>query len=141
MPVRTATAEWNGSLTEGTGHLKAASGAVDTAYDWRSRSAEGQNTSPEELLAAAHAGCFSMALAHGLAQAGTPSQKIRTNAKVHFEKQTAGFAITRIELDTEATVPGLDAAAFQQQADTAKKNCPVSKALSSVDISLNARLT
>ncbi|HEX7088333.1 MAG TPA: OsmC family protein [Vicinamibacterales bacterium] len=140
MPVRSATAEWNGTLLEGTGRLRSQTGTIDAAYDWRSRSAEGTTTSPEELIAAAHAGCFSMALAHGLAQAGSPPSNIRTTAKVHFEKGDSGFSITRIDLETRATVPGLDAAAFKQQAENAKKNCPVSRALTGVEITLDAAL-
>ena len=140
MPVRSATAEWNGNLMEGRGHITGQSKAISVDYDWRSRSADGANTNPEELIAAAHAGCYSMALSHGLAQAGSPPVRIRTTAKVHFDKQESGFAITRIELDTEAVVPGIDDAAFQQQAEAAKKNCPVSRALASVEIALSARL-
>ena len=140
MPVRSATAEWNGTLMEGSGRLRSETGTVEAGYDWRSRSAEGSTTNPEELIAAAHAGCFSMALAHGLAQAGSPATTIRTTAKVHFEKGDSGFSITRIDLETQGTVPGLDAAGFQQHAENAKTGCPVSRALASVDITLKASL-
>jgi len=125
---------------EGAGRLRSQTGTIDAAYDWRSRSAEGTTTSPEELIAAAHAGCFSMALAHGLSQAGSPPSSIRTTAKVHFEKGDSGFSITRIDLETRATVPGLDEAGFRQHAENAKKNCPVSRALTGVEITLDAGL-
>ena len=141
MPVRSATAEWNGTLTEGRGHINGQSGQINADYDWRSRSAEGTGTNPEELIGAAHAGCYSMALSAGLGQAGFPPVRIRTTAKVHLEKQADGFAIPRIELETDAVVPGIDEATFAQQAESAKKNCPVSKALAGVTISLIARLS
>ena len=140
MPTRTASAEWNGSLLEGSGRLKAASGAVDQPYDWKSRSGDGAATSPEELIAAAHAGCYSMALSHMLAGAGFKDTKVNTTAKVAFEKVGEGFSITRIDLTTEATVPGADDATFQKHANNAKTGCPVSKALASVPIHLEARL-
>ena len=125
---------------EGTGHMRLGSGAFDGAYDFRSRFGEGAGTNPEELIGAAHAGCFSMALSGILTKAGHPPQSVRTTAKVHLEKQGEGFAITRIDLDTEAAVPGLDDGAFQGHADAAKKGCPVSKALAGVQIGLTARL-
>src|SRR5258708_3440294 len=109
MPVRTAEAEWHGDLIEGSGQLKTASGAVIGPYDWRCRSADGPNTNPEELIAAAHAGCFSMALSHQLAQAGLPPTRVHTTARVHLEKGDSGFSIPRIELETEAQVPGISA--------------------------------
>ena len=105
------------------------SGAFDGAYSFSSRFEEGTGTNPEELIAAAHAGCFSMALAAGLGKGGFNPESVRTTAKVHLEKQDDGFAITRIELDTEAKVPGIDNAKFQEFAENAKKGCPVSKAL------------
>jgi osmotically inducible protein OsmC len=140
MPTRTAEAEWRGNLTEGKGEVKLGSGAFSGPYDWRSRSADGAGTNPEELIGAAHAGCFSMALSAHLSQAGHPPTRIHTTARVHLEKVDNGFAIPRIELDTEAEVPGIDAATFQQQAETAKANCPVSKALAGVQIELKATL-
>ena len=140
MPTRTAEAVWNGSLLEGKGNLSLGSKAWQGAYDWKSRAESGPNTNPEELLGAAHAGCFSMALSHQLAQAGHPPTRVRTTAKVNFEKQTEGFAITRIDLDCEAQVPGIDNAAFQKAAEGAKTGCPVSKALKATQINLNARL-
>jgi len=141
MPTRQAEAEWRGDLMKGTGEMKLGSGAYQGRYDFRSRMENGPGTNPEELIAAAHAGCFSMALSAGLAKAGFTPERVHTTAKVQFEKQGEGFAITKIDLETDARVPGIDEAAFQQQAEGAKKNCPVSKALASVEITLNARLT
>lgn len=140
MPVRNAEAEWRGNLTEGKGSIKLGSGAFEGAYDWRSRSADGPGTNPEELIAAAHAGCFSMALSAQLAQAGTPPTRVHTTARVHLDKAGEGFAITQIELTTEAEVPGIDAATFETQAQAAKAGCPVSKALAGTQISLKATL-
>jgi lipoyl-dependent peroxiredoxin len=140
MPTRSAEAEWHGNLTEGTGQVKLGSGAFTGPYDWRSRSADGAGTNPEELIAAAHAGCFSMALSAQLTQAGTPPTSIHTSAHVKLEKVEGGFGITQIELTTEASVPGIDDATFQTQAATAKANCPVSKALAGTQIHLKATL-
>ncbi len=142
MAIRSATAEWKGSLVDGTGTLSTQSGAVrNAAYSFPSRFEEGEGTNPEELIAAAHAGCFSMALSHGLAQAGHPPTRVRTEARVHLEKGEGGFSITRIELVTDAEVPGIDDAAFQAQAEGAKKGCPVSRALGAVPIELKATLS
>lgn len=140
MPTRTAVAEWKGNLLQGNGHIKLGSGAFEGSYDFRSRAADGKGTNPEELIAAAHAGCFSMALSAHLAQAGFTAERIRTLAKVLFEKQGEGFVIPLIELETEAMVPGINPSEFQQYALTAKENCPVSKALAGVEIRLKARL-
>lgn len=140
MPARTATAEWKGNLVEGKGSLHLGSGAFDGSYDWRSRSADGAGTNPEELLGAAHAGCFSMALAAAMSQAGITPERIYTTAKVHLEKVEGGFAIPKIELTTEVTAPGLEDAKFQELANGAKLGCPVSKALAGVQISLTAKL-
>jgi osmotically inducible protein OsmC len=140
MAARQATAEWQGTLMEGSGRVRSAAGTFDGAYDFRSRFEDGAGTNPEELIGAAHAGCFSMALSGILTKAGHPPQSIQTTAKVHLEKQGEGFAITRIDLDTDAVVPGLDDAAFQGHADAAKNGCPVSKALAGVQIGLTARL-
>jgi osmotically inducible protein OsmC len=139
MPLKTAQAVWNGSLTEGKGHLKTQSGKVDVDYDWRSRSGDAPGTNPEELIAAAHAGCFSMALSHMLAEAGTPPTRITTSAEVSFDKVEGGFAITKITLKTEGQVPGIDEATFKQHAEKAKTGCPVSKALASVPMVLEAK--
>ncbi len=140
MPTRTAKAEWQGNLLEGNGTIAVGSGAFSGPYDWRSRSAEGPNTNPEELIAAAHAGCFSMAFAAQLTGAGFPPSKVNTTAKVHLEKTDSGFAIPKIELFTEALVPGIAAEQFQGLAEGAKSGCPVSKALAGVEIVLTAVL-
>jgi len=141
MPKRNAQARWEGTLQEGKGKVQVASGALEAPYSFSSRFEEGPGTNPEELIGAAHAGCFSMALSLILAQAGHPPESIDTRAAVHFEKQGEGFSITRIDLETDATVPGIDENTFQQKAQDAKKGCPVSKALSdSIEIHLTARL-
>lgn len=140
MPVRNAEAEWKGNLLEGKGTIKVGSGAFEGAYDWRGRSADGAGTNPEELLGAAHAGCFSMALSAQLANNNTPATRIHTTARVHLEKLESGFTITRIELTTEVEAPGVDAEKFQELANTAKTNCPVSKALAGTEIHLQASL-
>jgi osmotically inducible protein OsmC len=140
MPTRTSEANWSGSLMEGKGTISLGSKAFSGPYDWKGRSGDGAGTNPEELIAAAHAGCFSMALSHQLAQAGHPPKRVHTTAKVNFEKQAEGFAITRIELRTEAQVPGIDNAAFQKAAQGAKDGCPVSKALKATPITLEAKL-
>ena len=110
------------------------------AYSFPSRFEEGRGTNPEELLGAAHAGCFSMALAAGLTRAGHAPTRIHTTARVHLERRGEGFDITRVELQTRARVPGIDEAEFRKQAEAAKKNCPVSKALGGPEISLEAML-
>lgn len=139
--IRHAEAQWNGSLKDGSGHIKTETGALDSAYSFRSRFEGGGETNPEELLGASHAGCFSMALSAALTGAGHPPTSIHTTASVHLNKVEAGFAITKIELETTATVPGIDAATFQKIAGEAKAGCPISKALASVEIHLNATLT
>jgi lipoyl-dependent peroxiredoxin len=136
MANRTSEAEWRGDLKSGQGNIKLGSGAYEGAYSYRSRFEEGTGTNPEELIAAAHAGCFSMALSAGLSAAGHPPTRIHTTAKVQFGPVPGGFAITRIDLSTEGSVPGIDAAAFDKAAAEAKENCPVSKALKAVEITL-----
>ncbi|MEA2361631.1 MAG: lipoyl-dependent peroxiredoxin [Thermoleophilaceae bacterium] len=141
MPKRTADARWEGSLQEGQGTMRMASGAYEGAYSFQSRFEEGDGTNPEELIAAAHAGCFSMALSGDLGRAGHEPESVETTATVHIDKVEGGFAIKRIELDTRARVPGLDDDEFQRIAEGAKQNCPVSKALAAVEtIELNAEL-
>ena len=140
MPVRKANAVWNGSLKEGNGTMKMASGAYEGPYSFGSRFLEDPGTNPEELIAAAHAGCFSMALSGGLGRAGFEVTSISTSAKAYLEKVGEGFQITKIELTTEGVVPGIDEAAFVEAAEGAKENCPVSKALAGVEILLNASL-
>jgi osmotically inducible protein OsmC len=140
MAVRTAEAEWQGNLREGRGTVKLGSGAFEGRYSFASRMESGPGTNPEELIGAAHAGCFSMALSAGLSKAGFNPARIHTTARVHFEKVGEGFAITRIELTTEAQIPGIDHATFEQHAEGAKKNCPVSRALAGTEITLSAKL-
>ena len=140
MPVRKASAVWNGSLKEGNGSMQMGSGAYEGPYSFGSRFLEEPGTNPEELIAAAHAGCFSMALSGGLGRSGFEVTSISTSAKATLEKVGEGFQITRIELTTEGVVPGIDEAAFVEHAEGAKANCPVSKALAGVEISLNATL-
>jgi osmotically inducible protein OsmC len=139
--IRKAEAEWKGNLIQGSGRLTVGSGALDVPYSFKSRLEEGQSaTNPEELLGAAHAGCFTMALSALLSTAGFAPTFIHTGVKVTFEKIGDTFAITRIALDTSAQVPGIDDATFQRYAADAKRNCPVSKALAGTEISLNATL-
>lgn len=140
MATRTAKANWDGSITDGSGTMALGSGAFEGPYSFKSRMEEGTGTNPEELIGAAHAGCFSMQLSGVLTAQGTPPESVHTDAKVHFVKQGEGFAIPSIELTTRARVPGLDDAAFQSAASTAKEICPVSKALTGVEISLQATL-
>jgi osmotically inducible protein OsmC len=140
MAVRISEAEWKGNLREGQGTMKLGSGAFEGRYSFPSRFESGQGTNPEELIGAAHAGCFSMALAAGLSKAGFTPARVHTTAKVHLEQVEGGFAITKIELATEAQIPGIDNPTFQQQAEAAKKNCPVSKALAGTAITLTAKL-
>ena len=140
MPTRKANATWKGGLKDGQGQMELGSGAWSGAYSFGSRFQDGDGTNPEELIGAAHAGCFSMALSVALERAGHTPEEVKTKAKVHLEKEGEGFAIQRIELDTEARVPGLDDDTFQEHAQGAKENCPVSKALGGVEIELDARL-
>jgi lipoyl-dependent peroxiredoxin len=140
MPDRRAEAEWDGNLRDGRGRLMLESGAFLGNYAFRDRFEDGKGTNPEELLGAAHAGCFTMALTAGLTGAGHPPGHIHTTATVSLEREGEGFAITKIQLATEASVPGLAPADFQAQAQSAKANCPVSKALAGASISLTAKL-
>jgi len=140
MPDRHAEAEWDGNLREGRGRLKVESGAFQGPYSFRDRFEDGKGTNPEELLGAAHAGCFSMALAAGLTASGKPPSHIHTTATVRLEREGEAFAITKIDLATEASVPGITPAEFQAQAQKAKTGCPVSKALAGSAITLTARL-
>jgi osmotically inducible protein OsmC len=140
MPVRKASAVWEGDLKGGQGTVKLGSGAYEGKYSFGSRFEESPGTNPEELIGAAHAGCFSMALSAGLGRAGFNPTRVSTTAKVHLEKVGEGFKITRIELDNESQVPGIDDAAFQDAARKAKEGCPVSQALGGTEITLNARL-
>ena len=139
---RRASVTWSGDLMGGSGTIdevgSGAFGPLDVSWPARAEEASGGKTSPEELIAAAHASCFSMALAHGLAQAGTAPERLETSAVVTF---VPGTGITRIALTVRGTVPGLDADAFREAAETAKANCPVSKALAGVpEVVLDASL-
>ncbi|QXC62921.1 OsmC family protein [Aquihabitans sp. G128] len=140
MPTRNADATWNGALRDGNGSFKTSSGAVEGAYSFSSRFEDGSGTNPEELIAAAHAACFSMALANELGSAGHVPESVSTTAKVHLEKAEGGFAIPKIELITRAKVDGLDDAEFQEIATATSKACPVSKALAAIEITLDASL-
>ena len=141
MPTRRAEAEWKGNLAEGSGKLKVASGAFEGPYSFKSRFEEGQSaTNPEELLGAAHAGCFTMALTAQLSRQRITPNRIHTEARVKLEKTGEAFSITQIELETEADVPGIDEASFQKYALDAKQNCPLSKALAGTEILLTAKL-
>jgi len=140
MPVRNAKAVWEGGLKDGHGTVALGSGAYEGRYSFGSRFEEAGGTNPEELIGAAHAGCFSMALSAGLGRAGFSPKRVATAARVHLEKVGEGFKITRIDLTTEAEIPGIDDAAFQEQANKAKEGCPVSQALAGTEIHLDARL-
>jgi osmotically inducible protein OsmC len=140
MATRNGSAVWEGTLREGKGTVKLGSGAFEGPYSFSSRFEEGAGTNPEELIGAAHAGCFSMALSAGLSKAGISPGRIATTAKVHLGQVEGGFAITLIELDTTADVPGVDEETFLEHAEGAKINCPVSKALAGTEIRLTAKL-
>jgi osmotically inducible protein OsmC len=137
MSVSNSTAVWKGNLTEGSGTMKLGKGGYEGPFTKASRFDDGQGTNPEELIGAAHAGCYSMFLSAILSKSGFPPAEIRTTAKVHLG---AGPTITLIELDTEAVVPNCDDATFQSHAEQAKAGCPVSKALSAVPTQLKATL-
>jgi osmotically inducible protein OsmC len=140
MTARTATAEWDGDLIGGKGTMALGGGAYKGDYSFKSRFENGKGTNPEELLGAAHAGCFSMALAHSLASAGFKPKRISTKAAVHLTKAGEGFEIPRIELEVEAEVPDVDEKTFREHAEKTKTGCPLSKALAGPEITLNARL-
>lgn len=137
MSVRNATAVWKGTLKEGNGMMNGGSGAFDVPFSFRTRFEEEPGTNPEELIGAALAGCFSMFLAAQLTNAGFPPDEIRTTAKVHLE---AGPQITVIELDTEARVPNVDEATFQEKVNVSKEKCPISMAVAGPEKRVNARL-
>ena len=141
MPARKADAQWEGSLQEGSGTMRLGGGAYEGPYSFKSRFEDGNGTNPEELIAAAHAGCYSMALSGALGRAGHAPTSVQTTASVHLNKTDAGFRVQKIDLVTEAVVPGIDDAAFQDVAKTAKETCPISVLLSSVEITLDATLT
>jgi osmotically inducible protein OsmC len=139
MAISKASAVWEGSFREGKGAMRPANGP-EVAYSAGTRFEGVKGSNPEELIGAAHAGCFSMALAVGLGQAGAQPTRITTNAKVHLEKDGTGFTIKTIELDCEASASGIDDAKFQEVAEATKKGCPVSKLLAAAEIRLTATL-
>jgi osmotically inducible protein OsmC len=139
--TRKADAEWNGGIMDGKGTVKLGSGAFEGAYSFQSRFGEDTvATNPEELIAAAHAGCYTMALSGNLGKAGYEPKRIHTTAKVKIEKQGEGFVIPNIDLETEANVDRISDEEFQKIAEETKKTCPVSQVLSGAEISLNAKL-
>jgi lipoyl-dependent peroxiredoxin len=139
---KTARATWEGTLADGSGRVSLGSGVVsDQPVTWKDRAEGGEGTSPEELIAAAHASCVLMALAGGLARAGTPPQKLESEARTTFDQVGEGFRMTKIDLRIRGQVEGLDEAGFREAAEGAKENCPVSQALKgNVEISLDAGL-
>ena len=140
MTIRKAEAVWSGSLREGAGELALESGAFRGPYTFKARFEQGKETNPEELLGAAHAGCFTMALTALLAREKLAPTRIHTTAAVHLEQAAGGFNIPKIELVTRATIPGITAERFAQLAADAKVNCPVSKVLAGAEITLDAAL-
>jgi lipoyl-dependent peroxiredoxin len=140
MPVRSADAVWEGDLKQGKGRVKLGSGAFEGQYSFSTRFEDGKGTNPEELIAAAHAGCYSMALSAGLGKAGFTPTRISTTAKVTLDKVGEGFKITLIKLLTEAQVPKIDEKQFVQIAEATKAACPVSVALSATKIELETKL-
>jgi lipoyl-dependent peroxiredoxin len=140
MAIRKGSAEWNGNLVEGKGVLSSESGTLSNiAYNFKSRFEQGSETNPEELLGAAHAACYSMALANGLSKEGFKVNSIKTTDDVHLEKLEGGFTITKIVINTVGSVEGIDEATFLKHAEATKVACPVSRALK-VEMSLNAKL-
>lgn len=140
MKKRKAEAVWKGKLKDGEGSVKLGSGLLETKYSFRSRFEEGDGTNPEELIGAAHAGCFSMALANILEEEGYSPREISTEAGVSLDRVEGDFKITGIELSTKASVPNINSQVFQEQAEKAKENCPVSRALTGTEIELEANL-
>jgi lipoyl-dependent peroxiredoxin len=138
MAIRNANAIWEGSLREGHGVMKF--GTFEGPYTWSSRFEEGQGTNPEELIGAAHAGCFSMAFSSDLGKAGFPPKRISTSATVYLDRVDGKSRITKIHLETKAEVPGIEKEAFLKIAEDAKTGCPVSAALTGVEITLDAQL-
>ena len=137
MPARSSTAVWNGDIMSGNGTMKIGSGAWEGPYSFKSRFEDGKGTNPEELIAAAHAGCFAMQLSHFLAENGTPAEKLEAKAVVTL---IPGTGITGSALTLVGTVPGIDQAKFEELANKAKAGCPVSKALGAINVTLDARL-
>jgi osmotically inducible protein OsmC len=141
MPIRSASARWQGTLTEGSGTIRTGKGGFEGNYSFKSRFEEGEGTNPEELIGAAHAGCFSMAFSKALSDAGYPPRSVDTTANVHLDKTDAGMTVTRIDLDSTGDVPGIEDAEFQKIAEGAKEGCPISRLLSpGAEITLAAKL-
>jgi osmotically inducible protein OsmC len=141
MATRNGSAEWRGDLKGGSGTVKVGDGVFEGAYSFTSRFEEGEGTNPEELIAAAHASCFAMALSHILAEDGHPPDSVRAQARVQIRNVDGAPTIARIDLETEGSVPGIDADAFRSYAEQAKAECAVSRALASVpEIELSAKL-
>ena len=141
MPTRTAEATWKGSLEDGRGTMKLGSGAFEGPFSFVTRFENEKGTNPEELIGAAHAGCFSMAFSAELGKAGFTPERVHTTAQVHLEKTEGGFAITRVQLAMDAKIPEIEEKAFREIAERAKTNCPVSKVLAGAKIELQAKLT
>ncbi|MBR9764831.1 MAG: OsmC family protein [Rhodobacteraceae bacterium] len=138
---KTASARWTGTIKEGSGHISTQSGALsDQPYGFNTRFEDVPGTNPEELIGAAHAGCFTMALSKVLEEAGMVADKLETKATVKMEKDDGGFTITAVDLDLKATIPGADRDAFFEAAKTAKETCPVSRLLAAAEITLDAEL-
>jgi osmotically inducible protein OsmC len=141
MAIRSATARWEGTLTEGTGTMRTGQGGLQANYSFKSRFADGEGSNPEELIGAAHAGCYSMALSKGLADAGFPAVSIDTTANVHLDQVNGAPTVTRIDLDTTVNAPGIDDATFQKVAEGTKEACPISRLLApGTEITLTATL-
>lgn len=141
MAIRKGNAVWKGTLKEGNGHLKTESGVLDAPYNFQSRFGDGNNTNPEELIGAAHAGCFNMALSKILAENDFEAKELNTDAHVEIKQVDGNFKITNVKLDLTANVPDIDAGQFSKFADMAKENCPVSVLLKGAEISLDAKLS
>jgi osmotically inducible protein OsmC len=141
MPIRNASARWEGTLTEGSGTVRTGKGGYEGNYSFKSRFEEGEGTNPEELIGAAHAGCFSMFLSKVVAEAGHVATSIETTASVHLDKVDGAMTVTRIDLDTTGVVPGMDEADFVKAAETSKTACPISRLLApGAEISVTAKL-
>jgi osmotically inducible protein OsmC len=138
--ARGARIHWEGDISRGNGQIAVDSGLVSAKYSFGTRFQNEPGTNPEELLAASHAACFTMALAAGLTRGGNPPSAIDTTARVHLQKEDGGWSVSRIELQTRAKVPGIDEQGFAKAANGAKEGCPISKALRAVPIELDARL-
>jgi osmotically inducible protein OsmC len=141
MTARNGSAEWHGSAESGSGTITVGNGVFEGAYSYESRFGDAAGTNPEQLLAAAHSGCFTMALANGLSAAGHPPQSLRTNARVQLRNRDGAITLARIDLETDGEVPGIDEREFQNYAESAKTDCPVSRALAGIpEIILTAKL-